>query len=91
MPGDMKAYLERLQIGSFEAADSGRFSFEQVLNKSFWGTKLLWDLDIQFLAPSFVDIFSLVISGAQSGFQLVRISERMAILEDKLHSVQRCR
>ena len=41
MPGDMKAYLERLQIGSFEAADSGRFSFEQVLNKSFWGAGLL--------------------------------------------------
>ena len=41
MPGDMKAYLERLQIGGFEAADSGRFSFEQVLNKYVWGTKLL--------------------------------------------------
>ena len=54
MPGDMKAYLERLQIGGFEAADSGRFSFEQVLNKSFfWGTKLLVEFGYTIFGTQF--------------------------------------
>ena len=45
---------------------------------NFWHPVLLIYFHWSYLGPSL-------------GFQLVRISERMAILEDKLHSVQRCR